>query len=126
MKESGYYPIGAEFDSNAPYNEPLIPKKEFSVTISQTLSKDVTVTTNSYAPEVEDDGSISANTENTDWKEVYENHHFKIQDLLAELSNYVTEDLKSTLPNTGKGRYLKRLLEACNGWIEDEYEVIEN
>ena len=24
MKESGYYPSGAEFDSNAPYNQPEI------------------------------------------------------------------------------------------------------
>ena len=126
MKESGYYPPGAEFDPNAPYNEPVIPEKEFSVTISQTFSKDVTVTTNDYAPEVEDDGSISTNTENTDWREVYENHHFKIQDLLTELSNYITEDLKSASPNTGKYIHLKRLLEACNGWVEDEYEVIEN
>ena len=32
MRESGYYPPGAEFDSRAPYNEPLEENYEFIVT----------------------------------------------------------------------------------------------
>lgn len=32
MKESGYYPPGAEFDSRAPYNEPLEEDYRFIVT----------------------------------------------------------------------------------------------
>ena len=44
MIESGYYPIGAEFDPKAPYNEEIIPDKEIEVTISVTLSKTVKIT----------------------------------------------------------------------------------
>ena len=39
--ESGYYPPGAEFDSNAPWNQIDLPKKEIEVTVSVTLSKTV-------------------------------------------------------------------------------------
>ena len=46
MIESGYYPIGAEFDPKAPYNEQIIPDKEIEVTISVTLSKTVKITVN--------------------------------------------------------------------------------
>lgn len=126
MRESDYYPVGAYSDPNAPYNQVEVPEKEFEVTISQTLSRTVTVTTNDYQPEYdEEDGSTYANTENTDWQKAYENYDFKIQDLLEELKGYVQSDMAMTGPNTGKGRHLKRLLEACDGWIEDEYEVIE-
>ena len=48
MIESGYYPIGAEFDPKAPYNEQIIPDKEIEVTISVTLSKTVKITVNDY------------------------------------------------------------------------------
>ena len=126
MIESGYYPPGAEFDPNAPYNEPVIPERDFEVMISQTMSRTVTVTTDDYQPEFdEEDGNTYTNTENTDWKKVYENCDFKLQDLLSELKQYVLKDMEGTGPNTGKGRLLKRLLAACDGWIEDEYTVIE-
>ena len=48
MIETGYYPIGAEFDPKAPYNEEIIPDKEVEVTISVTLSKTVKITVNDY------------------------------------------------------------------------------
>lgn len=48
MIESGYYPIGAEFDPKAPYNEQIISDKEIEVTISVTLSKTVKITVNDY------------------------------------------------------------------------------
>ena len=34
MKESGYYPAGAEFDPRAPWNEVELPPKDVEVTIS--------------------------------------------------------------------------------------------
>lgn len=120
------YPPGAEHDPNAPYNEPVIPEKAFVVTISQTLSKTVKVYTDKYQPEYDEEtGHTYAIIDDVDWKEVYEDSHFKIQDLLEELKSYVQNDMALTGSNTGKGRYLKRLLEACDNWVEDEYEVIE-
>ena len=140
LRSNSNYPAmsQSQWDS-APWNQSDVPEKEFTVTISQTLSRTVTVVTNDYIPgaedvdyEPDDEGGCYASswhddddTSDTDWKKAYEECDFKLQDLIEELKNYVQSDLAMTGPNTGKGRYLKRLLEACDGWIEDEYEVVE-
>lgn len=46
--ESGYYPPGAEHDSNAPYNQVDLPEREIEVLVSVTLSKTVKVRVNDY------------------------------------------------------------------------------
>lgn len=46
MKESGYYPAGAEFDPNAPWNEPIDEFEEVEATVSITLSKTIKVEMN--------------------------------------------------------------------------------
>lgn len=48
MIESGYYPPGAEFDPNAPYNQKELPEKEIEVTVSITLSKTVKIKISDY------------------------------------------------------------------------------
>lgn len=131
MREADYYPPGAFNHPDAPWNEPFIPEEDFEVTISQTFSKTVTVTTDDYIPERdfdEDTGSCYTytNTDETNWKQAYEEQHLKIQDLLSELKQYVLEDMKNTGKNTGRGKHLERLLAACDGWTEDEFEVIKD
>lgn len=120
------YPPGAAHDPNAPYNEPLIPERDFDVEVTITMSKVVTITTDNYVPECDDeDGHTYANTENTEWDKEFENSgHFTIADLLEELKGYVVEDMKTCAPNTGKGAHLQRLLLACEDWetIEESYE----
>lgn len=120
------YPPGAAHDQNAPYNEPLIPEREFDVEVTITMSKVVTITTDNYVPEYDDeDGHTYANTENTEWDKEFENSgHFTIADLIEELKGYVVEDMKTCEPNTRKVSHLKRLLLACEDWetIEESYE----
>ena len=48
MKESGYYPEGAEFDPNAPWNEKEIPKEEIEVEVTVTLRKKVRLEVEKY------------------------------------------------------------------------------
>lgn len=119
------YPPGAD-TPDAPWNEPLIPERDFDVEVTITMSKVVTITTDNYVPECDDeDGSMYANTENTEWDKEFENSgHFTIADLLEELKGYVVEDMKTCAPNTGKGAHLQRLLLACEDWetIEESYE----
>ena len=43
MSESGYYPAGAEYDTNAPWNQIDPEPQEVEVTISMTISKTVKV-----------------------------------------------------------------------------------
>ena len=118
MSEADYYPAGSYSDPNAPYNEPVIPERDFDIDVEFVMSKSVTVTTNDYAPEYDDeDGRENANTENTDWEEAYDNSgHLTIAEMLQELESYVKDDMEKTAPNSGKGRYLQRVLESCQGW----------
>lgn len=55
MKESGYYPPGAESNSSAPFNEKSKSLVNLEVTISVTLSKTVTIQVEDYSEEVEKD-----------------------------------------------------------------------
>ena len=55
MTESGYYPMGAEFDKNAPYNQVEPEPLEIEVTVSVTLSKTMKIKVNDYLEEIEDD-----------------------------------------------------------------------
>jgi hypothetical protein len=48
MRESGYYPPGAEFDPNAPWNQEDPSEVEVDVTASHTVSRDTTITTTDY------------------------------------------------------------------------------
>ena len=41
MSESGYYPAGAEYDPNAPWNQVEYPEKEIEVTVLVSLEKTV-------------------------------------------------------------------------------------
>lgn len=120
------YPPGAAHDPNAPYNEPLIPERDFDVEVTITMSKVVTITTDNYVPEYDDEyGHTYANTENTEWDKEFENSgHFTIADLIEELKGYVVEDMKTCAPNTRKVSHLKRLLLACEDWetIDESYE----
>lgn len=120
------YPPGAENDPRAPWNEVSVPEKEFEVTVSQTLSKNVTVYTDDYIPEGDyETGRIYADTSETDWKEVYKNQHLTILGLLKILHQYLIDDLKmASLNNSPRKRSLEFTLEECKDWIVDDYEVV--
>lgn len=122
LRSNSNYPQMSQSEwDNAPWNEPSIPEKEFDVEVSFTMRKVVTVTTDDYTPEFdEEDGHIYDNTENTDWDKAYNNSCHTIQELLRELENYVKEDIERHQGCTTKVNRLKRLLEDCQQWeIED-------
>ena len=56
MKESGYYPAGAEFDPRAPWNEVEQPPKDVEVTISAIVSKTIKVPVRDYI--IDEEGNI--------------------------------------------------------------------
>ena len=115
--------------NSAPWNE-----KEQSVIIrdceiTETVTRKVTLATTDYVAEEDWDDDfgkcISADTSETDWKEEYSNQEYTVLELIDKLKVYVEEDIKNTLPNTGKCRELQRLLSSCNGWEQVELEVEE-
>ena len=72
---NGYYPPGTEFDSTAPWNESPPEMRAFDVCISQTLSRNTTVSTKDYSISLDcDDEGVyyeNVDTSNTDWKNLY-------------------------------------------------------
>ena len=56
MKESGYYPAGAEFDPRAPWNEVELPPKDVEVTISAIVSKTIKVPVRDYT--IDEEGNV--------------------------------------------------------------------
>ena len=59
MKESGYYPAGAEFDPRAPWNEVELPPKDVEVTISAIVSKTMKVPVMVYIIDEEGEADFS-------------------------------------------------------------------
>ena len=153
MSEKDYYPAGSYSDPSAPWNEPVVPEKEFEITCSQSLSRTATVWTDNYIPgasgcdyEPDDEGGYCAcgyhdpdDTSDTNWGEEYsENGHYTPLELIEKYKDELSEALKK-LEEYGKSlhskkpywwmqrkRNLEHLIEECEGWIEDETEYIEN
>lgn len=138
MYDNYNYPPGAD-TPDAPWNEPVIPEKDFEITCSQSLSRTVIVTTNNYTPgasgvdyEPDDEGGYYASgwhdpddTSDTNWAEEYhDNDHYTPIQLIELFKQCLEENLKNGLVFKTPG-VTKRLIEECDGWTEDETEYIE-
>ena len=133
MIESGWYPPGAEFDPNAPWNEVEIPQREFNVTCSQSLSKTVSVLTDNYTPCVDEgfeDGvgwhDEWADTSDTCWRDEYHDNDYHTPDQLISLFKQFLEEQKAKGVFFKSEMYTDWLIEECSGWTEDETEYIES
>lgn len=115
---SNYPPMSQSEWDNAPFNEPVIPEKDFEVDVEYVLQKKaVNVTTDDYIPEFDEEtGHVDANTEDTDWGNAYNNSHYTIPELLVELESYIKQDLERYKGSATKERQLKEMLEDCQGW----------
>lgn len=135
MRESGYYPPGAEFDPSAPWNQHEPDEKEFEVTCSQTLSKTVTVSTTNYEEGVDEEWdkeeggvykSYWCDTSNIDWAEEYAENDYHTPLQLINLFKRFLEDMVNGTETTPKHPwFLKRLIEECDDWCDDETEFIK-
>lgn len=115
----------SEWD-NAPFNEPMIPEKNFDLGVTVTLARNVKVCTNNYTPELdEESGCTYANTENTEWVKEYNEKCYTIPELLETLKDYVKQDLERYNGSRHKEMQLKEILEACDGWRVKELAVEE-
>jgi hypothetical protein len=128
MIESGYYPPGAEFDPRAPWNQYENPEEEFEVTISQSLSKNTTVFTSDYSLEIdydEDGGYRNIDTTETKWKDVYEDEYHTPEQLIRLFKTFLKENMDKGIIFRSKV-FMNSLIEECDGWCVDDYEIVEN
>ena len=102
--------------------------KAYRIAVSQTLSKSVSVMTDNYeiAKKCNENGEYSYidNTDNTNWKEVFEREYWDIASLLNVLKEYIKQDMLYHTTKRGQ-KQLDALLASCEGWCEDEYVVIK-
>ena len=135
--ESGYYPLGAEHDPNAPYNQVDPPEIEFKVTATFSVDKEVTVKTSDYVTEEDWDDDMgkceSIDTSDTDWIAAYQEQHESIEDLLCAFKELLDEHITTMINDMqchieiDKAR-LKRfqyLKSECEGWVTHDFEVVE-
>lgn len=127
MIESGYYPPGAEFDPNAPYNQSEPEPIKLDVYITQVFSKPANIEVTDYEYEIDEFGKYY-DTSNCDLKEATSNQVTTIEDILTELPNIykeLTTNDSGTITKYQLNR-LKVLAKACEGWNLDEFEVVED
>lgn len=128
MYDNYNYPLGAD-TPDAPWNEPSPPKeRKFDCHVIVTMEKDVRVPTQNYNEFVDEDEMgkrLECDTSETDWEHEYNANCITLTEMLNELKQYVESDLAMTGKNTGKGRYLQELLEACQGWQNVETTIEE-
>lgn len=117
MIEDGNYPVGAERDPRAPWNDEPVPEKQFYLTVSQTLSKSVLVKTNEYEKELKD----------TNWKSIYANTgHYTPLDLISIFKSYLQMVMMGDFIDSKTKQRYKHLIEECGRWTNDELEVIQD
>ena len=140
MRESGYYPPGAEFDPSAPYNQEEVPDEDFEITCSQSLSKTVTVTTNNYIPgasgvdyERDDEGGTIAipyhedpDTSDTNWADEYREEHLTPLELIKKLRSLLLDIDSDALKSNPCYQHKQYYIDECSNWTEDETEFVEN
>ena len=113
MAQSNYYPMGAEHDPNAPYNEREPEKKKVKLDVYVTIHKVVEVETDKYYKfngEI-NDGEYLAPSIEFDAQEI-ENDFLEQTVLPHELAHLVEQ-----------GKVNKWVLEDASGWELDNVEI---
>lgn len=121
------YPWGAD-NASAPWNQVDTPEREFDVLISQTLSKQTTVVTNDFLIKIENDEGFSneiRDTSDTDWEKAYRDYRYTALDLIEIFKKMLQENLPNPKEDPKKYKKYKNLIEECEGWVEDDIEVME-
>ena len=122
------YPWGSD-TPDAPWNRVETPEREFNVTVSQTLSKNTTVLTDQYTESevyLDPGYAMETDTSEVNWNEEYHaNDHYSPEQLIGHLKTFLTEQLNQGIVYKSPA-FTKHLIEECEGWTEDEFEVVED
>lgn len=111
----GGYPMGAQYDPNAPYNKNGLPEKEIEVLVSVTLSKTVKIKVSDYT--IKDSGK----DEDGDYFETLDFSDSNLKEAVENQMVLPQEAHKWVTPFTLVDANAKRDLE---NWNIDEFEVI--
>lgn len=119
MRESGYYPPGAEFDPRAPYNQVDPKPKQLEVVVSVTLSKTFTIDVDDYIIEYEGKDESGNYVQDIDYSGC---------NLAEAVKNqcFLPQEAAELLEKAANGKPIqKQQIEDLKDWIVDDFEVIE-
>ena len=135
MNESGYYPMGAENDPRAPWNETENTPREFGVEVECYLTKQSSIESSDYDEyaEKDEDGTwiSEVTTDDIEWESEWAEQHHSVTDLLDMLAMRLQNELDEaeadkTLTSVERKRRVRRLrnlISECEGWEESELSV---
>lgn len=129
------YPLGAEKDPNAPYNQETQLERDFNILVCTSLSKSTYITTDKYCKNewkdcnIEDGerivtGGEEITVEPEELKESYLREEYTIPQLLECLKEFAVEKLKHDCTYE-EIKKMHKILESLKGWIEDEFDVMQ-
>ena len=139
MIESGYYPPGAEFDPNAPYNQTEPEETEFRVRVIETIERETVVSTADYIPSYDDGyGYVIPDTTDTDWDDAYSECYLSVPELIREMASEIetilqetnelikqTDDKEKRRKLCKRSRHLSLLVDSAKGWDTYDNRIIE-
>lgn len=123
MSSNSNLPIGAEYDASAPYNQPDIEPQSFNIVASQTLSRYASVATDYY--NLDNSGYPTLNDINA--APLFTEQYYTPLELIYMLRMRCEKEYKEAEVNNNEEdmKRLKFLIDSCKGWVEDEFEVVE-
>lgn len=126
MRESGYYPAGAEFDPRAPWNESAHDEAVRDIDYSCVMHRIAPVSTNDYVPGEwgKDEDGIAYREDDdfsdTDWLTEFTDQYRTPARLITLLREIATEFAAGRTPQKRISTW-QHIAEDCEGWeIDDE------
>lgn len=111
------YPMGAEYDPRAPWNQEEHPDQEIEVTISVTLSKTVKISVNDYiVTEKDEDGNPAIDYSMCNLKSAVDEQIY----LPQEAGKFIQEGLDTNVIISAS---YKDIADDLKEWDVDDFEV---
>ncbi len=127
MFESGYYPMGAENDPRAPWNQSDPEEATRDIDYSCVMHRVQPVSTTEYTPgeyEKDEDGFVFREEDDfsdTDWLTEFADQYRNPAQLIAILREIATELAAGRIPQKRRSQW-QHIAEDCQNWeIDDEY-----
>jgi len=125
MRESGYYPMGAEHDPHAPWNQRDPEPVMVPCTVMETISRRCECATTEYYREVTDEPWNEIHEEEVtvthgyDYSAEYGEQYWGPAKLLAMMAD--AQESKLEFYGRDKDR-IREMIEEARGWTREEYE----
>lgn len=124
--ESGYYPPGAEYDPDAPWNQTDPEPIEIDASVSTSLSKSIKLEVTDYINNGPDeDGCSDIDFRDCNLKQAFNETYRSIKEILDSFIKVVDNINQNGLTDQNL-KLLNILARSSEGWEEDELEVVRD